>query len=436
MGEHAKISPSALPRLVSCPGSYRLIDALGAVSEDTAASISGSRKHALLSWRCNNPIAPDPSAIDDYLIGPDDSEAVDRIWPWVSSHPAFLSGDFHSEIKLEIGKWVGLDPGLMWGTADLVMLTGKGLEVVDAKFGNKLVAPDSWQLKAYAIGAGRLLVDSDTGNVKDKYRGVDAVTLTILQPSAPSIPMSQTYPLGMIGLWMNELKGHVAKMMSPTAPLVPGDEQCHFCPAKTACPARREQATKAAAGMFDVLAPAPLQPDPEPLQPEKEGDPEALIRTVEALVDTDPKRLTPEQLGKVLDLAPVVEAVIKDLRAEAERQAIEGRIEIPGWKVVEGRRGREWTVEDQAELIVRLRKLPLTAEEMYDKKVKTPAALETIVKGKSRAVVQKFGDLWRWKEGKPTLAPEGDPRPAIRTAESMFDKVPEPPAAPDTPAWW
>ena len=51
---------------------------------------------------------------------------------------------------------------------------------------------------------------------------------------------------------------------------------------------------------------------------------------------------------------------------------------------------------------------------------------EKTPKFKSEERKALWEDLWSWKEGAPTLAPESDPAPAINAPEQMFEAQPQP----------
>lgn len=195
-------------------------------------------------------------------------------------------------------------------------------------------------------------------------------------------------------------------------PTFAAGDQCTFCPAALVCPHRRAAADAAVTGIFDVVEGADA---PRPAQ--SQGDAAPLLAKVEELTSLSPEGLTPDQFGKILDLAPVVEALFKDLRTEAMRRIKEGEA-IPGWALGEGKRSREWTL-DKEKVPDALTKIGLKAGEIWVKTLATPAQLETVVKGHGQARrIAAFSDLWRWKPGSPVLVPAGAAVDSV-----MFDKV-------------
>jgi hypothetical protein len=426
MSDHAKFSPSSLARVAACPGSPNLIAQLPEdqrKSPDTAASLQGTLRHAMLAERVAAHLLRDTSGV--VLASTptaDDWRAVDAVWGRIKDHPALTQRLGHkcwSEQAVEIGKWCGLPPEELWGTADLILATPSVLEIADAKFGQRIVQPDTLQLKAYAVGAGALLIDPATGQFAPEHRQVRNVRLTILQPANPQVVTSETYPLDVLQTWAKELGAVVKAAQAPDAPLNPGDH-CTFCPAGTTCPARNQAARAAVSGMFNILTGELTITEETPQQSH------APLDEVEALLDLRPEELSADQIGRILDLAPPVEELFKALRKRAEA-ALKAGGTVPGWKLIEGRRSREWTIPEDG-LAAELRRIGLKASEFQKITIQSPAQLEKVVQASGiKKRVERFGAMWKWKEGGPVLAPEGSPEPAWRAPEAMFEQVVENP---------
>lgn len=93
--------------------------------------------------------------------------------------------------------------------------------------------------------------------------------------------------------------------------------------------------------------------------------------------------------------------------------------EIPGYKVVEGREGnRKWT--DEAVVLKTLTDAGLTAEEVTETRLLSPAAMDKAL-GKKRAA-ELLTDYIDRSPGAPAVVPETDKRPALdRLAEAQND---------------
>jgi hypothetical protein len=78
---------------------------------------------------------------------------------------------------------------------------------------------------------------------------------------------------------------------------------------------------------------------------------------------------------------------------------------------VEGRKGaRKWTSDEEAEAA--LKSMRLKSDEMYDYSVKSPTSIEKILKDNPRRWT-KLQELISRSDGKPSVAPESDKRPAL-----------------------
>jgi hypothetical protein len=438
--KHARISPSSLPYLALCPGRLQAIEALPPQDRDrdTQASIDGTRRHALSEWRKNHPLDPWPTEVEGYKVTSDDIAAVSKIQQYFLTHDAHPARGldvqmFLTEEQVEIGRWCGLDEGIMWGTADTIMATRDMLEIADDKYGQVQVDPDNWQNKAYAVGAGVKLVDPATGEFFPHWRQVRNVKLTIVQPTAEDPIKSVVYPLTDLETWARQIGDIARKALAPGAKRVPGDKQCRWCAAAGVCRERMESTAKE---MFNMVE----QPD-TPGMPEPIASVDSIIDIAETRMTQDPESMTPEEIGRMLDTAIAVEGWFQDLRKQAQTFLQDGT-PIPGWKLIAGKRSRAWK-EGEDETAKALKSLGVKIDDLYSRKLVTPAQAEKcevgrkhkVILGADKARMRKLEDLWSWKEGKPALAPESDPAPAVNDAHSMFEAPPQEPEPQLTPDW-
>ena len=445
---HAEISPSNLEALSRCPGRKAAIAALPPAQRDvsSASAEQGTRRHALMEWRIHHPTKPWPTTITGeegktYKITGDDVFAVQAVWPYIQNHEAYKNSDqewngYWVEDNVEIGQFCGLKPGVCKGWVDLILVTRDEIEILDHKFGRALVDPDCLQLKAYGIGAVYRLVDPSTLATRpefyQRHRQVRTIKLTIAQPENKEEPIrSVSYPLvESLQTWMEEV-GKVAKAaLEENAPRIPGDKQCHFCPvAKVqACPERQAQVAKA---MFEILpreeSMAQSNPEPRPL-----ASVETITDIAEVAMVQDPCRLSVEDLGRALDKAMLIEGWFKDVRKRALALLHEGT-QIPGWKLIAGKRTREWTGEEE-ETTRGLMALGVRKADTHVQKLVTPAQAEKLMVGRKTPIplgndkkkMHLMEELFSWKEGKPVLAPESHEAPAINAPGEMFQPVATP----------
>jgi RecB family exonuclease len=436
---HAPMAPSALERMAACPGSYKLILTIPKEERDvsTPAAERGTMLHALLADRAalalGRPLTAIAEGYSEGGLTPADRAALNKAWSAIQHHPAFLQQTGHaawSEQEVEVGRWCGLPLGLLWGTADLILVTPDTLEIVDAKFGNRVVMPDSLQLKAYAVGAGALLIQEDQ-QFRPEFRAVRNVKLSILQPSQPEVYRSLTWSLDTLLSWAQEIREIAEKALQDTPELHTGS-QCHWCSAKTICKAFGEQAAAAAREIADLPRPdaeamfGPGTPDPvppPPVSPQANGG--FLREVVEGLLSLNSNNPSPAEQSRILELVPILEQYLSTLRKKAEEE-VTGRLAkgetVPGWKLVPGRRSRSWVEGDTKALAAALGRLGIPASEVWDKKIRSVGQVEKSVPDRSR---ERFSKMFIWTDGRPVLATDSDPRPPIRDAGTMFAPVSE-----------
>jgi hypothetical protein len=118
-------------------------------------------------------------------------------------------------------------------------------------------------------------------------------------------------------------------------------------------------------------------------------------------------------IGAAMSKVALIESWCKAVRAETERQLLAGHT-VPGWKLVQGRRGaRSWTAEEDAEAL--LKKFRLKNQQMYDMKLIGPTKAEKLLASNSRRW-KRVEALIQQAEGRPSVAPESDKRPALDVA--------------------
>ena len=125
-----------------------------------------------------------------------------------------------------------------------------------------------------------------------------------------------------------------------------------------------------------------------------------------------PPLLTDEEVEEIISRVDDLVAWAADIKDYALQQAISGK-EWNGWKLVEGRSNRKYTNETAVAVAV-----TDAGFDPYERKVLGVTAMQKLL-GKSRfdellaAYIEK-------PQGKPTLVPESDKRPAMNTAKNDF----------------
>ena len=368
MSKHAFLSPSSSHRWLNCTPSASLESEFE--NKTSQAAEEGTAAHA---W-CEHKLK---KALRMRSKRPVSSYDSDEMQEHTDAYVGFVLE------QLDIAKQNCKDPLVLieqhvdfseyvpdgYGTADCVIVSDDKLHIIDFKYGMGVLvdATDNPQMKCYALGALELF---------DDIYDIDTVSMTIYQPRRQNV---STYEVSKDDLyqWADEV-------LKPTADLAfAGDgnflcgEWCGFCKAKHECRARAEANLLLAQHDFKL---PPLLEDSEI---------EVILSRVDELVSW-----------------------ANDIKEYALQQAISGK-EWTGWKLVEGRSNRRYTNEDAVSKAVEA-----AGFDPYEKKLLGITAMQKLL-GKSRfeellaAYIEK-------PQGKPTLVPESDKRPAMNTAKNDF----------------
>jgi len=354
MSDHAPISPSALHRIIACPGSVRLSKNIP--STTSAAAEEGTCAHELFEAFLTGARTRAPRGSNPEMVA-HIRDAVD----WVKRQ----DGQLHCEIQVPVSEALGFEDPHCWGTADVVLVTDSLIHVIDLKYGfGEVRAANNPQLLAYALGA--LHHFGDTGQ---------EVRLSILQPRTGG-PISETWnPTDEeISDFADTLGETIELALSDDAPLRPSEDACRWCPAAASCPALRSQALD----QFEDLDAAAI--------PEQSN----------------------EGLAALLTRIKLLETLISATKDEALSRALHGQT-IPGFKLVESVTRRAW-VKDYGALLNELKLSGLPVDKLAPPTLVTPAQAEKLVPKPQLPILNGFIVKPR---GAPTLAPVSDKRPTF-----------------------
>lgn len=124
--------------------------------------------------------------------------------------------------------------------------------------------------------------------------------------------------------------------------------------------------------------------------------------------------LTDAQLLSILKRAAHIEKFLAEVKEQALKNALAGR-PLPGTKLVAGRTTRSWVKGAEPKIIKLLEEAGENevADILYEpQKMKSVAALEKDIGAKAFKPLEVLVDK---SDGKPALAFEDDPRPALST---------------------
>ena len=189
--------------------------------------------------------------------------------------------------------------------------------------------------------------------------------MTIFQPRLSGEQSSDEITVAELIKWAEKtVKPKAKQAFNGKGKFAPSEETCKFCRAKEKCKARYEKNL----ALFD------------------EAD--------------DPLLITVEDAAAVLEKSADIRAWLTDLENLVQSTLLSGEPVI-GWKIVEGMKeaGYDETV-------------------LYEKKLITLTQMEKDF-GK-KAVAKILGSLIVKPQGKPTLAPESDKRPAFQPEDAIL----------------
>ena len=367
---HAVLSASSSERWLNCPPSARLCEAYEDKGSDYAAE--GTDAHALCEFR-----------LKQALGIPADNPIENLSWYNEEMEDCATGYATYVTELLEAAKQVCADPVVLieqrvnfsrwvqdgFGTADCILIADGTLNICDYKHGKgvEVSAEQNPQMMLYALGALEIF---------DGIYDIDTVRMTIFQPRKSNVSVYEMSKDDLLE-WADTELTQKAQLAYEGQGEFHCGEWCRFCKAKAECRERAE--ANLALARYDFEEPA-------------------LLDDVEIA----------DILGKVDALT----AWAADVKEYALQQAVSGE-EWSGWKLVEGRSNRKYTNDAVVAATVED-----AGFDPYERKILGITAMQKML-GKSR-FEELLAPYIEKPQGKPTLVPESDKRPAMNTAKSDF----------------
>lgn len=372
--KHALLGASSSARWLVCTPSARLeamfpdeqspYAAEGTVAHDLAESI--------LRHKLEGKKAP---KLDDYS-----TEMVEAVNRYVDiceekvneARARSSDAEVMIEAKLDFSRWVPEG----FGTGDMVIVADGILEVIDLKYGKgvPVSAVENTQMRLYALGAY---------DVNEFLYDVKTVRMTIVQPRLDSVSTDEMALEELLD-WGEEIKPIAQRAFRGEGDCTPCD-YCNFCKARHTCRALADTCLTAFykdGGKLNQL-------------------------------------LTDSEVSDILAMKDLITKWIKGVYDFAYEKALSGEKQWPGYKLVEGTSRRTITDPEAAAKT-------LLDNGYKEAEIFKPRELEGItnlqkVLGK-KGVTEYLEAYIDKPEGKPTLVPESDKRPAINTVETMMNE--------------
>ena len=367
---HAILSASSSDRWLHCPPSARLCEAYEDKGSDYAAE--GTDAHALCEYRLKQ------------ALGIPAEDPIENL-SWYNEEMEECAAGYTAYVVdlLETAKQTCSDPVVMieqrvdfsrwvqdgFGTADCILIADGVLNIVDYKHGKgvEVSAEGNTQLSLYSLGALEIF---------DGIYDIDTVRMTIFQPRKSNISVDQMDKADLYE-WADTELTQKAQLAYEGQGDFSFGEWCRFCKAKAEC--RERAAVNLALARYEFQ---------------------------------DPALLDDEEIADILGKVDALTAWASDVKEYALQQAISGK-KWTGWKLVEGRSNRKYTSEAVVAATVES-----AGFDPYERKVLGVTAMQKML-GKSR-FDELLAPYIEKPQGKPTLVPESDKRPAMNTAKNDF----------------
>lgn len=386
---HALLSASSAKKWIHCPPSARLEDSIP--EEESPYAKEGTLAHAIGELKLQR-LFTDKNMTDrtyksrlkklqqDELYAPEMDGYTEEYADYVSSIAfSFPGAPFVAvEKRLDYSPWAPEG----FGTGDCVIIYGGDLHIVDFKYGKgvPVKAEGNYQLALYALGAYHEF---------GMFFPVERVHLHIVQPRIPNTSSWSTTLKEVLDWGETVVKPAAEKAFKGEGGFHPAD----YCSGDTENYCR--------AGFCKAYGRCRATADKNMELMKKAWNKEQNQKNLPPLISW-------EEAGELLKEAQFLKEWVQNLESTVLKEIVSGG-EVPGWKIIEGKSYRQISDADAA--FAELVKAGYDEAILYERK---PIALGALEKTLSKEHRQEILSKYIVKpQGKPTLAPEDDKRPAM-----------------------
>lgn len=369
--KHAVLSASSSYRWLACPPSALLCAKEKDVSSEFA--VQGTDAHSLCEYKVKKSLgqkSEDPTENLTYF-NQEMADCSDMYAQYVMEQVQKAKEKCKDPIvlveqRLDFSKWIPEG----FGTGDCVIVADETLTVIDFKYGVGILveAENNPQMMCYALGVLSIF---------DGIYDIKEITMTIFQPRREHV---STFTISKEALlsWAEETLAPTAQLASKGEGEFKAGSHCQFCKVKATCRKRAEYNLELARYDFEM-----------------------------------PANLKDEEIEVILSKADELISWAGDIKEYALQQAVGGK-EWKDWKLVEGRSNRRYVNETAA-----TDKVQSAGYDPYEHKILGITAMTKLL-GKTK-FEELLGGLIEKPQGKPTLVPMSDKRPAMKnTAVNDF----------------
>ena len=384
--DHALLSASGAGRWLNCTPSARLEDEYGEKKSSVYAA-EGTLAHELSELylrrdTLNNISEQDfDQRLEEIMANDLFSDEMLEVVPIYTDYCSDQLTEARAENPLaimEIEQSLDLTEYVpeSFGTADCVIINDNLMEVIDLKYGKGVPVYADWnkQLMLYGLGALRKY---------DTMYDITEIRLTIVQPRINNISSWQVSVEDLRAWAQEELAPKAELAFEGRGELNAGD-WCRFCAVRNRCRKLYEQQLEIAKYEF-----------------------------------ADSALLTDEEIVDVVKRVPKLIEWANSITEYAQEQAVTENKEWPGLKLVEGISRRKWIDEDKASNAIFARCPELSEDEVFSMKLNSITTIEKLI-GKKR-FNEILSDVVIKPQGKPTLVPVEDRRPAMGYGQAQID---------------